>query len=49
MQRVGNLWGTLIDFPNLLRAARQSGRGKRFQPAVLAFHARLEDHLWRLH
>jgi retron-type reverse transcriptase len=49
MQRVGNLWPALIGFPNLLRAAQQSARSKRFQPAVLAFHSRLEDHLWQLH
>jgi retron-type reverse transcriptase len=48
MRRVGNLWQELTSFANLLRAAKQSARGKRFQPAVLAFHDRLEPNLCRL-
>jgi retron-type reverse transcriptase len=48
MRRVGNLWPGLTSFENLLRAARQSARGKRFKPAVLRFHAELEHELCRL-
>jgi hypothetical protein len=29
MRRYGRLWGELIGFPNLLRAARKAERGKR--------------------
>jgi hypothetical protein len=49
MRRVGDLWAGLVSFENLLRAARQSARGKRFRGAVLTFHARLGSNLWRLH
>jgi retron-type reverse transcriptase len=49
MRRAGNLWAGLVSFENLLRAAKQSARGKRFRPAVLAYHARLESNLWQLH
>jgi retron-type reverse transcriptase len=49
MKRIGTLWGGLISFANLLRAARQAARGKRYRPAVLRFNDRLEDQLWRLH
>jgi hypothetical protein len=40
MRRAGNLWPGLIAFTNLLRAAKQSARGKRFRGAVLTFHGR---------
>jgi retron-type reverse transcriptase len=49
MKRVGHLWNRLIAFDNLLRAARTSCKGKRFRPAVAAFHFDLERQLWRLH
>jgi retron-type reverse transcriptase len=49
MKRAGNLWQELIAFPNLLRAAREARRGKRFRPDVLAFHFDLEHELWTLH
>jgi retron-type reverse transcriptase len=48
MKRRGNLWARLVGFANLLRAARQAERGKRFRPPVLAFHAELEHELCRL-
>ncbi len=48
MSGAGELWGRLIGFPNLLRAARRSGRGKRFPPEVLRFHAELEHELCQL-
>lgn len=49
MKRVGNLWNELISFKNLLKAAVQSARGKRFEPAVVNFHFGLERELWTLH
>ncbi len=45
MKRVGHLWPQIIAFENLLRAARQAQRGKRFRPNVLAFNYRLETEL----
>jgi len=49
MKRHGHLWPHLIAFPNLLRAARQAERGKRFRPDVARFHFNLERELWTLH
>jgi hypothetical protein len=49
MKRHGHLWPHLIAFPNLLRAARQAERGKRFRPDVARFHFNLERELWALH
>jgi retron-type reverse transcriptase len=49
MKRHGNLWPELIAFPNLLRAARQAERAKRFRLDVTAFHFHLERELWTLH
>jgi retron-type reverse transcriptase len=49
MKRHGHLWPGLIAFPNLLRAARQAQRGKRFRPCVARFHFDLERELWALH
>jgi retron-type reverse transcriptase len=48
MKRYGHLWPRLIAFENLLRAAEQACRGKRFRPSVAAFHFRLEPELLRL-
>jgi retron-type reverse transcriptase len=48
MKRQGFLWERLISFENLLAAARQSARHKRFKAPVLAFHAELEHELFRL-
>ncbi len=48
MKRYGNLWPQVIDFENLLRAARQAQRGKRYRPNVLAFNYDLEQELLRL-
>lgn len=45
MKRHGNLFPQITDFGNLLAAARQAERGKRYQPNVLAFNARLEERL----
>jgi retron-type reverse transcriptase len=49
VKRVGNLWPTLTSFENLLRAAEKARKGKRFRPAVAAFHFDLEHQLWSLH
>jgi retron-type reverse transcriptase len=49
MQRHGHLWPALISFENLLRAAQQAQKGKRFRPAVMQFNLELEHELWRLH
>ena len=49
MKRHGNLWEQVISFEALLRAAEQARRGKRFRPAVAAFHFDLETSLWKLH
>lgn len=48
MKRYGNLWHQIIDFENLLEAARKAQRSKRFRPNVLAFNYTLEDQLLRL-
>jgi hypothetical protein len=37
-----DLYPRLTSFTNLLAAAKAAQRGKRFQPAVLAFNSRLE-------
>ncbi|MSU79113.1 MAG: RNA-dependent DNA polymerase [Gemmataceae bacterium] len=49
MKRYGNLWEELISFENLLRAANTAKKGKRFRPAVAAFHFQQERALWHLH
>jgi RNA-directed DNA polymerase len=48
MKRAGNLWPQIIDFENLLLAARKAQRGKRFRPNVLAFNDQLEPQLFQL-
>ena len=49
MKRYGNLWPhIIIDFENLLQAARQAQRGKRYRPNVLAFNQNLDQELLRL-
>jgi retron-type reverse transcriptase len=48
VKRHGNLWSQVIDFGNLLAAARKAQRGKRFQNNVLSFNFNLEDELLRL-
>lgn len=48
MKRYGNLWHQVIDFENLLDAARQAQRGKRFRKNVLAFNYNLEQELFQL-
>lgn len=48
MKRYGGLWPDIIEFENLLRAARQAQRGKRFRENVLAFNYHLERELFTL-
>jgi len=48
MKRYGNLWPEVTDFANLLQAARQAQKGKRFRKNVLAFNYNLEQELWQI-
>ena len=48
MKRYGNLWPEIVAFENLLAAARQAQKGKRFRENVLAFNYNLEGELIRL-
>jgi len=45
VKRHGNLWPQVIQFENLLLAARKAQRGKRMQASVLQFNYRLETEL----
>jgi retron-type reverse transcriptase len=45
MKRAGNLWGELVSFPNLLRAAGRAAAGKRTRPDVAAFLMDLEPQI----
>jgi len=49
MKRHGNLWPQVIDFANIVAAARQAQRGKRWRENVLAFNHNLESELLRIH
>ncbi|MEQ8385696.1 MAG: RNA-directed DNA polymerase [Coleofasciculus sp. A1-SPW-01] len=48
MKRHSNLWYQIIAFENLLNAARQAQRGKRFRHNVLTFNYNLEAELFQL-
>jgi retron-type reverse transcriptase len=48
MKRYGNLYPQVWDFENLLRAARQAQKGKRFTSGCRNFNLDLEKHLVRL-
>ena len=48
MKRYGNLWPQIIDFENLLLAARKAQRGKRWKASVLQFNYHLETELLTL-
>jgi RNA-directed DNA polymerase len=48
MKRYGNLWPQVIDFENLLLAARLAQQGKRFRGNVLEFNHTIERELFRL-
>ncbi len=45
MKRHGALWPQIIDFSNIVLAARRAQRGKRFRENVLAFNYNLENEL----
>lgn len=48
MKRVGDLWGRVVSFENLLGAARDAARGKRSRPDVAWFLLNLEPELLNL-
>jgi retron-type reverse transcriptase len=48
MKRYGYLWSEIIAFENLLKAAKQAQKGKRFRDNVLAFNYNLESELINL-
>lgn len=48
MKRYGNLWQEIVDFGNLLSAAKLAQKGKRFRHNVLAFNYNLERELFKL-
>ncbi|MBD2563198.1 MULTISPECIES: RNA-directed DNA polymerase [Nostoc] len=48
MKKYGNLWNEIIAFGNLLSAAQQAQRGKRFRENVLEFNYNLEQELFQL-
>jgi retron-type reverse transcriptase len=48
MKRYGNLWTEIVEFSNLLTAARKAQKGKRFRDNVLSFNYNLEQELAQL-
>lgn len=48
MKRYGDLWQKIVSFENLLQAARQAQRGKRYRENVLSFNFNLETELLQL-
>ncbi|KOP23038.1 DNA polymerase [Hapalosiphon sp. MRB220] len=48
MKRYGNLYPQIVDFENILLAAKQAQKGKRFRENVLAFNYNLEGELTKL-
>lgn len=48
VKRIGNLWGQLTGFPNLLAAAQTAAAGKKKRPDVAAFLLNLEPRLLEL-
>ena len=43
-----NLWASVLEWENLLMAAKKASRGKRYHTEVMIFNARLEENLLRL-
>ncbi len=43
LKRYGNLYPQVIEFENILLAARKAQKGKRFRENVLAFNYNLEE------
>ncbi len=48
MKRHGNLYAQITTFENLLAAAQQAQRGKRYRDPVLSFNRQLEHELFQL-
>jgi len=48
MKRYGNLYHQIVEFENLLLAARQAQKGKKFRDNVLKFNYNLENELIKL-
>lgn len=48
MKRFGNLYPQIVDFPNLLLAAKKAQKGKRYNDNVLEFNYYLEPELIKL-
>ena len=48
MKRYGNIYSQILDFENILIAAKKAQRGKRFRENVLAFNDNLEAELAQL-
>jgi retron-type reverse transcriptase len=48
MKRYGNLGSQITEFPNLLAAAKQAQKGKRFRENVLQFNDNLEKELFKI-
>lgn len=48
MKRYGNLWNNIVDFENILAAAKQAQKGKRFRENVLIFNYNLEKEIEKL-
>ena len=48
MKRYGNLYTSMCNFDNLLRAARKAEKGKRFRSSCRNFNLDLEKHLLSL-
>lgn len=48
MKRYGNLWHQIVDWENLLLAARYAQRGKPFRDNILVFNYNLEQEILQL-
>jgi retron-type reverse transcriptase len=48
MKRYGDLWPQITSFENIVKAAQQAQRGKRFRPNVLEFNYNLEQNLFKI-
>lgn len=48
MKRHNHLWADIVSFPNLLAAARQAQKGKRYRDNILRFNYSLENELIQL-
>ncbi|EAZ90090.1 reverse transcriptase/maturase family protein [Crocosphaera chwakensis] len=48
MKRYGNLYPKIVEFENLLKAAKKAQLGKRFRDSVLEFNDNLEGNLLKL-